>query len=193
MSPQVQALGTSTTLARWVQTSIGATENLNSSYWKYGMCNSVSILVQCCFVLNTFLGRASMLRSSSRTTSQLRRRTLWRTGVKNPRSTSSRRWHIRFLFSSSNLQAFWSDHCSQVTCPVLLFSGENDWMAQPWGVAAIAASLPGLVDSIKVVRDNQRHFCQFWLGRWWEMEPPRLYLGSRSSNCAFSANIRSRL
>ena len=31
-------------------------------------------------------------------------------------------------------------------------------MAQPWGVAAIAESLPGLVDSIKVIRDNnQRH------------------------------------
>ena len=38
----------------------------------------------------------------------------------------------------------------EVTCPVLLFWGQKDWMAQPRGVAAIAARLPGLIDSVKV-------------------------------------------
>ena len=38
----------------------------------------------------------------------------------------------------------------EVTCPVLLFWGEGDWLAQPWGVARIADQLPNLVDSVKV-------------------------------------------
>ena len=38
----------------------------------------------------------------------------------------------------------------EVTCPVLLFWGQKDWMAQPKGVAAIAARLPGLIGSVKV-------------------------------------------
>ena len=38
----------------------------------------------------------------------------------------------------------------EVTCPVLLFWGQKDWMAQPRGVAAIAARLPRLIDSVKV-------------------------------------------
>ena len=46
----------------------------------------------------------------------------------------------------------------EVTCPVLLFWGEKDWMAQPRGVAAIAARLPQLVDSVKVGKKAEDKF-----------------------------------
>ena len=52
----------------------------------------------------------------------------------------------------------------EVTCPVLLFWGEKDWMAQPRGVAAIAARLPQLVDSIKVGKKAENKFQRSQLG-----------------------------
>ena len=41
-------------------------------------------------------------------------------------------------------------HLEMVTCPVMLYWGEADWLAQPRGVAAIAAQLPTLVESVRV-------------------------------------------
>ena len=56
-----------------------------------------------------------------------------------------------FLFYILTFYTFYDLHIlTQVTCPVLLFWGQKDWMAQPRGVAAIAARLPGLIDSVKV-------------------------------------------
>ena len=46
----------------------------------------------------------------------------------------------------------------EVTCPVLLFWGQKDWMAQPRGVAAIAARLPRLIDSVKVAKKSKHNF-----------------------------------
>ena len=46
----------------------------------------------------------------------------------------------------------------EVTCPVLLFWGQKDWMAQPRGVAAIAARLPRLIDSVKVAKKAENIF-----------------------------------
>ena len=43
----------------------------------------------------------------------------------------------------------------EVTCPTILFWGQKDWMAQPRGVAAIAARLPRLVDSVKVKKESR--------------------------------------
>ena len=37
-----------------------------------------------------------------------------------------------------------------VTCPVMLYWGDSDWLAQPRGVATIAAQLPTLVESVRV-------------------------------------------
>ena len=39
----------------------------------------------------------------------------------------------------------------QVTCPVVLYWGEGDWLSQPRGVAAVAGQLPNLVDSVRVL------------------------------------------
>jgi len=50
----------------------------------------------------------------------------------------------------------------EVTCPVLLFWGQKDWMAQPRGVAAIAARLPGLIDSVKVAHEKWNHLDFMW-------------------------------
>ena len=46
----------------------------------------------------------------------------------------------------------------EVTCPVLLFWGQKDWMAQPRGVAAIATRLPRLIDSVKVAKKAKHKF-----------------------------------
>ena len=43
-----------------------------------------------------------------------------------------------------------SDACVQVTCPVVLYWGLNDWMAHPTDVAELADSLPGLLASYQV-------------------------------------------
>lgn len=50
----------------------------------------------------------------------------------------------------------------EVTCPVLLFWGQKDWMAQPRGVAAIAAKLPRLIDSVKVADEKWNHLDFMW-------------------------------
>ena len=54
-----------------------------------------------------------------------------------------------------------SSRCSeagvQVTCPVVLYWGEGDWLSQPRGAAAVAAQLPNLVDSVRVHITSQPH------------------------------------
>ena len=88
--------------------------------------------------------------------------------VHEPSGTSSRNIHhfgqavntqvfcaYNFPTPEENLAMYGSEEppeykLEEVTCPVLLFWGEKDWMAQPRGVAAIAARLPRLVDSVKV-------------------------------------------
>ena len=85
-----------------------------------------------------------------------------------PSGTSSRNIHhfgqavntqefcaYNFPTPEENLAAYGSEEppkykLEEVTCPVLLFWGQKDWMAQPRGVAAIAARLPHLIDSVKV-------------------------------------------
>ena len=39
---------------------------------------------------------------------------------------------------------------AMVTCPVLLYWGENDWLAHPKDVSSLAAQLPNLVASVRV-------------------------------------------
>ena len=39
---------------------------------------------------------------------------------------------------------------AMVRCPVLLYWGENDWLAHPKDVSVLAAQLPNLVASIRV-------------------------------------------
>ena len=46
----------------------------------------------------------------------------------------------------------------QVTCPVLLYWGAGDWLAQPRGVARIADQLPNLVDSVRVISFSSYSF-----------------------------------
>ena len=72
-----------------------------------------------------------------------------------------------------------SSGAPQVTCPVVLYWGQNDWLTQPrygWlvitsadptrDVAEIARQLPGLVASVRVTSRNRlgfnrkkAHFC----------------------------------
>jgi len=51
---------------------------------------------------------------------------------------------------------------SKVTCPVILYWGENDWLSQPQGVANIAAKLPNLVKSVRVAHDEWNHLDFLW-------------------------------
>ena len=69
----------------------------------------------------------------------------------------------------------------EVTCPVLLFWGQKDWMAQPKGVAAIAARLPGLIGSVKVEKKiYQKQFSKVADEKWnhldfvWGQDAPTL-------------------
>ena len=50
-----------------------------------------------------------------------------------------------------------SDACVQVTCPVVLYWGLNDWMAHPTDVAELADGLPRLLASYQV---RARHYMQ---------------------------------
>jgi len=49
-----------------------------------------------------------------------------------------------------------------VTCPVVLYWGENDWLAHPKDVADLADKLPNLVASIRVPYDNWNHLDFLW-------------------------------
>jgi len=49
-----------------------------------------------------------------------------------------------------------------VTCPVLLYWGENDWLTQPEDVAYIAGQLPGLIASHRVPYDSWNHLDFLW-------------------------------
>jgi lysosomal acid lipase/cholesteryl ester hydrolase len=49
-----------------------------------------------------------------------------------------------------------------VTCPVILYWGQNDWLTQPRDVAAIARELPGLVASVRVPYDTWNHLDFLW-------------------------------
>ena len=62
----------------------------------------------------------------------------------------------------------------EVTCPVLLYWGQGDWLAQPRGVARIADQLPNLVDSVKVQFGFNSRFSSnhIFLGCSWQVEPP---------------------
>ena len=63
----------------------------------------------------------------------------------------------------------------KVTCPVLLFWGEADWLAQPRGVARIADQLPNLIDSVKVwfiFLTNSHLRNSIFVGLSWYVEPP---------------------
>jgi len=50
----------------------------------------------------------------------------------------------------------------EVTCPVLLYWGAGDWLAQPRGVARIADQLPNLVDSVRVAHGQWNHLDFLW-------------------------------
>jgi len=45
----------------------------------------------------------------------------------------------------------------EVTCPVILYWGESDWLSQPQGVSDIATKLPNLVQSVRVPHDGFNH------------------------------------
>jgi len=97
-----------------------------------------------------------------------------------PSGTSSRNIHhfgqavntqefcaYNFPTPEENLAAYGSEEppkykLEEVTCPVLLFWGQKDWMAQPRGVAAIAARLPHLIDSVKVADEKWNHLDFMW-------------------------------
>jgi len=49
-----------------------------------------------------------------------------------------------------------------VTCPVMLYWGDSDWLAQPRGVATIAAQLPTLVESVRVDHGGFNHLDFLW-------------------------------
>lgn len=49
-----------------------------------------------------------------------------------------------------------------VTCPVLLYWGENDWLAHPKDVAELADKLPNLVASVRVPYDSWNHLDFLW-------------------------------
>lgn len=51
---------------------------------------------------------------------------------------------------------------AHVTCPVVLYWGQNDWLTQPRDVAEIARQLPGLVASIRVPYDSWNHLDFLW-------------------------------
>ena len=96
-------------------------------------------------------------RSSAPTSSPPQRRTGLPMGGRSRLSTSWRRSSSCLasspLSSSSPSlyhQQFFHHRHHQVTCPVLLYWGAGDWLAQPRGVARIADQLPNLVDSVRV-------------------------------------------
>jgi len=51
---------------------------------------------------------------------------------------------------------------AMVTCPVLLYWGENDWLAHPKDVSSLAAQLPNLVASVRVPYDSWNHNDFLW-------------------------------
>ena len=96
-------------------------------------------------------------RSSAPTSSPPQRRTGLPMAGRSRLSTSWRR--STSCLASSPLsssspslyhQQFFHHRHHQVTCPVLLYWGAGDWLAQPRGVARIADQLPNLVDSVRV-------------------------------------------
>jgi len=51
---------------------------------------------------------------------------------------------------------------AMVRCPVLLYWGENDWLAHPKDVSSLAAQLPNLVASVRVPYDSWNHNDFLW-------------------------------
>eukprot|EP00092_Neocalanus_flemingeri_P010625 GFUD01011447.1.p1 GENE.GFUD01011447.1~~GFUD01011447.1.p1 ORF type:complete len:260 (-),score=61.54 GFUD01011447.1:51-830(-) len=51
---------------------------------------------------------------------------------------------------------------AKVTCPVVLYWGENDWLAHPTDVRQLAASLPNLVASYQVPFHTWNHLDFLW-------------------------------
>lgn len=79
-----------------------------------------------------------------------------------------------------------------VTCPVMLYWGDSDWLAQPRGVATIAAQLPTLVESVRVRITVLFFVFLFCLspsppGEPWWVQPPRLLVGQGQCSIALQS------